>query len=81
MVGPWIVQEIQYSDSLSMDNQPSDRRSSAKLVPTFADRECRVISTTDPYDRILGFLDRIYHALIIKIKMKVIVKFSLYLTN
>jgi hypothetical protein len=31
---------------------------SAKLVPTFADRGCRVVSTTDPHGRILGFLDR-----------------------
>jgi hypothetical protein len=37
----------------------SDRRLSAKLVPTFADRVCRVVSTTDPYDRILGFLDNV----------------------
>jgi hypothetical protein len=31
---------------------------SAKLVPTFADRECRVVSATDRHGRILGFLDR-----------------------
>jgi hypothetical protein len=30
---------------------------SAKLVPT-SDRECHVVSVTDPYGRILGFLDR-----------------------
>jgi hypothetical protein len=35
----------------------SYRRLSAKLVPTFADRRCQVVSVTDPYDRILGFLD------------------------
>jgi hypothetical protein len=35
-----------------------DRRLSAKVVPTFADRECYVVSVTDPYGRILGFLDR-----------------------
>jgi hypothetical protein len=29
----------------------SDRRMSAKLVPTFADRGCRVVSATDPYSR------------------------------
>jgi hypothetical protein len=28
--------------------RPSDRRLSAKLVPTFADRGCRVVSATDP---------------------------------
>jgi hypothetical protein len=31
--------------------KPSDRRLSAKLVPTFADRGCRVVSATDPYGR------------------------------
>jgi hypothetical protein len=29
-----------------------------KLVPTFADRGCHVVSVTDPYGRILWFLDR-----------------------
>jgi hypothetical protein len=31
---------------------------SVKLVSTFADRWCRVVSATDPQGRILGFLDR-----------------------
>jgi hypothetical protein len=31
--------------------RPSDRRLSATLVPTFADRGCRVVSATDPYGR------------------------------
>jgi hypothetical protein len=31
---------------------------SSKLVPTFVDRGCHVVSVTDPYDRILGFLDK-----------------------
>jgi hypothetical protein len=31
--------------------RPSERRLSAKLVPTFADRGCRVVSATDPYGR------------------------------
>jgi hypothetical protein len=30
---------------------PSDRRFSAKLVPTFADIGCRVVSATDPHGR------------------------------
>jgi hypothetical protein len=38
--------------------RPSDRRLSTKLVPTFADRGCRVVNATAPYGRILGFLDR-----------------------
>jgi hypothetical protein len=36
----------------------SDRRLSAKRLPTFADKGCHVVSVTDPYGRILGFLDR-----------------------
>jgi hypothetical protein len=28
------------------------------LVPTFVDRVCHVVSVTDTYGRILGFLDR-----------------------
>jgi hypothetical protein len=36
----------------------TDRRLSAKLVPTFADRWCHVVSVTGPYGRILGFLNR-----------------------
>jgi hypothetical protein len=38
--------------------RPSDRRLSAKLVPTFADIGCHVVRVTGPYGRILGFLDR-----------------------
>jgi hypothetical protein len=38
--------------------RPSSRRLSAKLVPTFADRGCCVVSATDPHGHILGFLDR-----------------------
>jgi hypothetical protein len=37
---------------------PSDSRLSWKLVPTFADRGYHVVSVTEPYGRILGFLDR-----------------------
>jgi hypothetical protein len=37
---------------------PSDRRMSTKLMPTFADRGCHVVSVTDPYGRILAFLAR-----------------------
>jgi hypothetical protein len=33
-------------------------RLSAKLVPTFVDRRCHVVSVTDIYGRNLGFLDR-----------------------
>jgi hypothetical protein len=36
----------------------SDSSLSAKLMPTFADRGCHVISVTVLYSSILGFLDR-----------------------
>jgi CBS-domain-containing membrane protein len=36
---------------------PTDRLS-AKWLPTFADKGCHVVSVTDPYGRILGFLER-----------------------
>jgi hypothetical protein len=38
--------------------QPRDRRFSAKLVQTFLDRWCHVVSVTDSYSRIIGFLGR-----------------------
>jgi hypothetical protein len=37
---------------------PSDRRLSANLVPTFADRACHMGSVTNPQGRNLGLLDR-----------------------
>jgi hypothetical protein len=37
--------------------RPSDRRLSAKRLPTFADKGCHVVSVTDPYGRIHGSLD------------------------
>jgi hypothetical protein len=39
-------------------DRASDRRLSAKLLPIFADYKVHVISVTDPYGCILGFLDR-----------------------
>jgi hypothetical protein len=33
--------------------RPSDRRLSAKLMPTFAGRGCRVVNAADPHSRIL----------------------------
>jgi CBS-domain-containing membrane protein len=47
-----------WPESASELYRPSDRRFSAKLVPTFADRGCHMVSVTDPYGGILGFLDR-----------------------
>jgi hypothetical protein len=46
------------SESASDLYLPSDHRLSAKLVLTFADRGCHVVSVMDPYGRILVFLDR-----------------------
>jgi hypothetical protein len=37
---------------------PTERPLSAKWLPTFADKGCHVVSVTDPYGRILDFLDR-----------------------
>jgi hypothetical protein len=39
----------------------SDRRLSAKLVLTFPDRRCHVVSVADPYGCIFGFLDRSHY--------------------
>jgi hypothetical protein len=49
---PWLSPQANCTD------RQSDRRMSAKLVPTLADRGCRVVSATNPHGRILGFLDR-----------------------
>jgi hypothetical protein len=51
-------EKIQWPESASELYRPSDRRLSAKLVPTFENRRCHVVRVTDPYGRILGFLDR-----------------------
>jgi hypothetical protein len=47
-----------WSESTSELYHPSDRRLSAKLVPTFEGRGFHVVSVTDPYGRILAFLDK-----------------------
>jgi hypothetical protein len=36
---------------------PTERPPLVGVVPTFAGRGCHVVSVTDPYSRILGFLD------------------------
>jgi hypothetical protein len=53
-----LFKQTPWSESESELYRLSDRRLSAKLVPSFADRGCYVVSVTDPYGRILGFLDR-----------------------
>jgi hypothetical protein len=52
------LKKTPWSESTSKLYRPSDRRLSAKLLPTFADRGCHVVNVTDPYSRILGFIDR-----------------------
>jgi hypothetical protein len=47
-----------WPESASELCRPSHHRLSVKLMPTLADRGCHVVSVTDPYDRIHGFLDR-----------------------
>jgi hypothetical protein len=47
-----------WPESASELYRPSDRRLSAKLVLTFEDRGCHVVSVMNPYGRNLGFLDR-----------------------
>jgi hypothetical protein len=53
-----LKEKTPWSESASELYRPSDRRFSAKWLPTFADKRCHVVSVTDPYDRILSFLDR-----------------------
>jgi hypothetical protein len=68
----WTIRTNQYNVHYSIHNianfslqlylhelyRQSDRCLLAKIVSTFADRGCHVVSVTDPYGRILGFLDR-----------------------
>jgi hypothetical protein len=46
-----------WSESASQLYRPSDRRLSAKLVPTFVERGCHMVSVMDPYGCIIDFLD------------------------
>jgi hypothetical protein len=52
----WSLRKTPWPKCGSQLYRPSDRRLLAKLVPTFADRGCHVVSVTDPFGRILGFL-------------------------
>jgi hypothetical protein len=47
-----------WPESASEPYRPSYRHLSANLLPTFADRGDHVVSVTDPYGRMPGFLDR-----------------------
>jgi hypothetical protein len=46
-----ILKKTLWSESASELYRPSDRRLSAKQLPTFADRRCHVVRVTDPYGR------------------------------
>jgi hypothetical protein len=52
------TKQTPWPESASELYRPSDRRLSAKLVVTSANRGSHVVSVRDPYGRILGFLDR-----------------------
>jgi hypothetical protein len=56
-----MAQRIMWLESACGLYRPSDIRMSAKLVSTFEDRWCHVVSVTDPHGRILAFLDRSRH--------------------
>jgi hypothetical protein len=53
-----VINKTPWPESARELHRPSDRRLSVKLVPTTLDRGSRVVSVTDPYGRILGFIDR-----------------------
>jgi hypothetical protein len=52
------TKQTPWSESASELYRPSNRRFSAKWLPTSADKGCHVVSVTDPCSGILGFLDR-----------------------
>jgi hypothetical protein len=52
------VQNFDKNSVASELYRPSDRPLSAKLVTTFGDRWRCVVSSQDPYARIIAFLDR-----------------------
>jgi hypothetical protein len=50
-----VINLTPWTESASELDRQSDQR---EVVSTFSDRECHVVSVTDPYGRILGYLDR-----------------------
>jgi hypothetical protein len=54
----YVQKKTPWCESTSELYRPSDRRLSAKWLPTCADKGYHVVSVTGPYGRILGFLDR-----------------------
>jgi hypothetical protein len=53
-----VVTITPWPESANELYRPSDRRLSAKLVPTFADRGSHVVSVMDPYGHIPYLLYR-----------------------
>jgi hypothetical protein len=53
-----IKEKTPWPESVSELYRSSDQSLSAKLVPTFSDGGCYVVSVTDLYGRILCFRDR-----------------------
>jgi hypothetical protein len=54
----WIKESKKEKQPPLVRERTRDCRLSAKIMPTFADRGYRVVSTTDPHGRIIGCLDR-----------------------
>jgi hypothetical protein len=52
------LRRMWWPESASELYRPSDRRLSAKLVPTTADRASQMVTVTDPYGRNFGIPDR-----------------------
>jgi hypothetical protein len=53
------MKQTLWLESLSELYRPSNNSMSEKLVPTFEDRGCSMVSATDPHGRNLGFIDRV----------------------
>jgi hypothetical protein len=53
-----IPKQTPWPEPMSELYRLSERHLSAKLAPTFVNRRCHVVSVTDPYGCILGFLGR-----------------------
>jgi hypothetical protein len=54
------MKQTPWSELASKLYRPIDHRLSAKLVPTFADTVCHVVSMTDSYGRIIGNIYILY---------------------
>jgi hypothetical protein len=52
-----FINSVVFSPLANYTDRSSDRRRSAKLVSTLADRGCHVVSATSPFDRNFDSLD------------------------